>query len=294
MKSKRSWVLLVAVFVNLATVCSQTVHRVYGSYEELAKPRDERINEGSGIAASLYMPNAYWVHNDSGDQANLFLCNPYTGVTHKAGLVAKAKNKDWEDMSSFRINGKSYLIIADTGDNKRKRKHYELYIMEEPEAGAKGPFIYLNKIKFTYEGGKSYNCESVAVDVTEQKIYLLTKTGNPKATQLYSLPLVFKQKNKVQMARLEAAPKIKSATGMDISPDGKRAIVVTNKNNDCTAYQFVKQPGETWKEAFLGKPKSFKTPIRPTYEAICFALDGETLYDKSENGNFGKFSVVKD
>lgn len=268
---------------------------IYGPYEELAKPTDPRINEASGIAASLYVPDAYWVHNDSGDQANIFLCNPYTGETINSGLVENAQNRDWEDMSSFRINGKSYLIIGATGDNARKRSQYQLFIMEEPAPRAKGPFPYLNKIKFTYQSGNSYNCESVAVDVTEGKIYLFTKTGNPDTSEVYSLPLSIKQESEtVQIAKFKAAPKVKSATGMDISPDGLRAVVVTNKNNECRAFQFTKFPGETWAEGFLRTPKVFKTPIRPTYEAICFALDGETLYDKSEKGNFGKFTVVSD
>ena len=266
---------------------------IYGPYIELAKPTDPRINEASGIAASLYVPDAYWVHNDSGDKAIIFLCNTYTGETLNSGLVENAKNKDWEDMSSFRINGKSYLIIGDTGDNARKRSQYQIYIMEEPAPGTIGPFPYLNKIKFTYQGGKSHNCESVAVDLTESKIYLFTKTGDPDKSELYSLPLSIKQESEtVQIAKFEAAPKVKSATGMDISPDGLRAIVVTNKNNECRAFQFTKLPDETWAEGFLRTPKVFNTPIRPTYEAICYALDGETLYDKSEKGNFGKFMVI--
>ena len=118
----------------------------------------------------------------------------------------------------------------------------------------------------------------MAVDITEGKIYLFTKTGNPDTSELYSLPLSIKQGSEtVQIAKFEAAPKVKSATGMDISPDGLRAIVVTNKNNECRAFQFTKFPEETWAAGFLRTPKVFNTPIRPTYEAICYALDEETL-----------------
>lgn len=285
-------VFLLVFLIMITYVSAQSVAIAYGPYEELALPKDARINEASGIAASLYVPGAYWVHNDSGDAANIFLCNPNTGETITSGLVENAKNRDWEDMSSFRVNGKSYLIIGSFGDNARKRSQYELYIMEEPAEGAKGPFPYLNKIKFTYKGGKSYNCESVAVDVAEGKIYLLTKTGSSDTSQVYSLPLSFKSSDDIQVAEYVASPRIRSATGMDISPDGLRAVVVTNKNNECKAFQFTKLSGETWTEGFSGTPNVFKTPIRPTYEAICFALDGKTLYDKSEKGNFGKFSVI--
>tara|TARA_B100000809_G_scaffold141837_1_gene139398 strand:- start:29682 stop:31376 length:1695 start_codon:yes stop_codon:yes gene_type:complete len=280
-------------FILVVTVLqAQRLEVTYRPYEELAMPIDERIDEASGIAASLYVPGAFWVHNDSGDAANIFLCNPDTGETINSGLVENAKNRDWEDISSFRMNGKSYLIIASFGDNKRKRNQYQLYIMEEPVVDAKGPFPFLNAIKYTYEGGKSYNCESVAVDVTEGRIYLLTKTGNSATSQVYSLPLSLTSSNNEQVAKLVGCPNVKLATGMDISPDGKRAVVITNKNNQCQAFQFTKLPGQTWEQGFLNTPKVFKTPIRPTYEAICFALDGETLYDKSEKGNFGKFSVV--
>lgn len=281
-------------FVNVTMLYSQSLELNYGPYEELAKPLDARITEASGIAASLNEPNAYWVHNDSGHPANIFLCNPLTGETINSGLVKNAENRDWEDMSSFRINSKSYLILGSFGDNKRKRSQYELYIMEEPTTEAEGPFPYLNKIIYTYSGGASYNCESVAVDVAEGKIYLLTKTGNPDASKVFSLPLSLYETKDIQKAEFVTIPKIKSVTGMDISPDGLRAVVVTNKNNECRLFQFTKLPDETWAEGFAREPTVFKTPIRPTYEAICYALDGDTLYDKSENGNFGKFDVISD
>lgn len=286
---------LVTVFVGLNVSFSQNSHLKYGPYEKLAKPKDDRIVEASGIAASYQEPSMFWVHNDSGHPAEIFLCNPETGKTIKSGLVKDAKNKDWEDIASFKKDGKSYLIIGSFGDNKRKRDDYDLYLLEEPSKKSKGPFPYLKKITYTYERGKSYNCESLAVDVSTETIYLITKTENPNATKVFSIPLVFNKLRKEKLvAKLVATPKIKSATGMDISPDGLRAVVVTNKNNDCRLYQFSRLPNQTWAQGFLSTPSVFKTPIRPTYEAICFALDGKTLYDKSENGNFGKFPVVKD
>ena len=35
----------------------------------------KKLNEVSGIVASIQNPGHFWVHNDSGDEANLYLIN---------------------------------------------------------------------------------------------------------------------------------------------------------------------------------------------------------------------------
>ncbi len=39
---------------------NQPTEIIYEPYEELAKSADARINEASGITASLYVPETYW------------------------------------------------------------------------------------------------------------------------------------------------------------------------------------------------------------------------------------------
>jgi hypothetical protein len=46
--------------------------------------------------------------------------------------LAGAENIDWEDLDAFDLNGKHYLMVADTGDNGGIRKQLTLYVVEEP------------------------------------------------------------------------------------------------------------------------------------------------------------------
>ena len=110
---------------------------------EYSKPRkvseltDERINEASGIARSNITAGNFWVHNDSGDEPNLFLIN-MKGETIVSGPVEGAMARDWEDIVSFQLRNQSYLLVADVGDNPSKRKKYQLYLLKEPAPDEKG------------------------------------------------------------------------------------------------------------------------------------------------------------
>ncbi|MFN8705803.1 MAG: hypothetical protein ACK50J_03925, partial [Planctomyces sp.] len=90
------------------------------SVKQVCVIRDARISESSGLAASQIRPDAFWIHNDSGDSARLFLVSA-SGETLTVMNLKTEKPVDWEDMCSFVVDGKSWLLIADTGDNLSQR-----------------------------------------------------------------------------------------------------------------------------------------------------------------------------
>jgi hypothetical protein len=65
---------------------------------------------------------------------------------------------------------------------------------------------------------------------------------------------------------------------MDISPDGRRAVVLTYRD----AYEYSRGRNERWAEAFARKPAEIKLPRRAQGEAIAYGADGKTLYLTSE------------
>ncbi|MCP4855654.1 MAG: hypothetical protein GY903_14280 [Fuerstiella sp.] len=173
-------------------------------FARVAVVEDKQIDESSGLAISYENPNAIWVHNDSGDEARLFLVG-LDGVTQAVVEIARVKAHDWEDVCSFQIDGQSWLLIADVGDNTMRRGKglqglpaCQLYLLKEPvipkSNGVTTTSVDVwSTITFYYfEDGlpsrqyRPINCESVAVDVRERKILLLTKTVPGK---LYQLPL---------------------------------------------------------------------------------------------------------
>lgn len=148
------------------------------------------INEASGLAASRRADNIFWVNNDSGGEPVLYAIDGkgrYLGSVRFEGATLY----DWEDCASFKIDGKSYLLAADVGDNYAQRKDCVLYIIAEPDPATLDPHHELSaaivgQIRYTYPEG-ARDCENVAVDPVEGNIYLISKRTVPPF--VYRLPL---------------------------------------------------------------------------------------------------------
>jgi hypothetical protein len=255
----------------------------YSQPKELCKLKDDRINESSGIAASIRNREAFWTHNDSGDSARFFLFNK-NGDTIAMVNIKGATAVDWEDIASFKLGKDSYVLIADTGDNARRRKNYALYLIREPvisvKSGGNNDAVSMEVepaliIDFNYEDGP-HDCESVAVDPTESTVYLVSK--DPQECKVYSMPIPSEGSTKPNVAKAIATLKMTYPTAMDISPDGRRAVVLTYGD----AYEFNRANGETWAQSFSHEPRIIKGPQRKQGEAICYGLDGKALYFTSE------------
>jgi hypothetical protein len=287
----RSWAVVLLLFKlsGDSSVIAQTQNNSepsalqYGPAKELCTLKDNRINESSGIAASIINKDAFWTHNDSGDSARIFLFNK-KGETIAVVNIKGVTAFDWEDIASFKRGEDSYILIADTGDNFYRRKTSVLYIIREPlipiNSEKKEALVVDVKpeaiINFSYENGP-HNCESVAVDPTESTIFFSSK--EPKQSTVYSMPIPAEGSKEPNIAKAIATLKLSYTTAMDISPDGKRAVILTYGD----AYEFAKSKGETWAQAFSREPRIIKAPPRKQGEAICYGPDGKTLYLTSEN-----------
>jgi len=61
--------------------------------------QENTLNEISGMAASVKNPDCFWVHNDSGDEARLYLINTDGSIVSTVNLVTDhTDNRDWEDI----------------------------------------------------------------------------------------------------------------------------------------------------------------------------------------------------
>jgi hypothetical protein len=239
------------------------------------------IDESSGLAAGRVNKGVLWTHNDSGDKAQIFAFN-HAGADLGTVGISNATARDWEDMCSFAIGSRSFLMLADIGDNHLMRKNCTLYILVEPKLrarikGKKATLPAAMTINFKYSDG-AHNCESIAVDTTTKTIYLVSKC-RPAICKVYALPLPNKSPKKILVAKPIASLRIPTTTAMDISPDGLRAVVLTYQN----AYEYIRRPNETWADGFARDPRRIKTPFRTQGESICYGADGRTLYLTSEN-----------
>ncbi|MEO8616044.1 MAG: hypothetical protein ABI600_12950 [Luteolibacter sp.] len=251
------------------------------------------VTEASGLAISQENEHFLWTLNDSGNTSELHLLNT-DGADRGKVTVTNATNIDWEDIASFTLDGKPYLLIADTGDNNATRKSCTVYILREPQLPADGQKLSGTAsvewhIDFTYQGG-ARDCEAVAADTVSEKIILISKRTKPP--EVYELPMRAPQKKgalvltKIGQTSVESPagnllPFANQPTGLDISADRSVAAVVTYHG----VFLFPRKPAESWTEAFAHKP----TPLGPhrlaQAESVAFSKDGKNIYVTSEGKN---------
>ncbi len=262
----------------------KAAHVEYRPGKVLCRLENRRVKESSGVAASQVNPGVFWTHNDSGDLPRLYA---FDKNGKDLGIFrVKGAHVDWEDICSFRVGKKGYLLIADTGDNLRRRKSCNLYLYAEPKliAGAKKlPEVkLLETLSFTYKGGVSHDVESIAVDPTDRTVYLATRSRWLATCHIFTLPGYKPGSGAKLPERPVAQPagllKLRNVTAMDISPDGRRAVIQTYLGG----HQFLRRAKRTWKQAFAEKPRPVGLPWRAQGEGLCYGADGRTLYLTSE------------
>ena len=247
----------------------------YGKPRQLATLENDKISESSGLAVSRRYRDIFWTHNDSGDTARIFAFDK-SGRQRGECRIAGAKAVDWEDIASFKLSGKPYLLIADTGDNARTRESCELYLIDEPDLGNRTvPLV--QTIRFRYADGP-HDCEAVAVDTARRQILLVTKVAGLQC-QLFELPLPRTQLRETLVAKEIAKPPVTLATAMDISLDGRRAIVLSHFG---FAQEFTRAGDEPWSTTMNRPGRRIELPKRKQGESICFGADGQTIYLTSE------------
>jgi hypothetical protein len=243
----------------------------------VVKITDSRLTESSGIAPSRTKPGVYYTHNDSGDSARFFaftLDNPKLEEFD----VENAEAKDWEDMGTATVRGKSYVYCGDIGDNASKRKTIHVYRVPEPNAGG-GKVRADQDLELTYPDGP-HNAEALLVQPGTGDITIVIKSQDKKSG-VYSLPAPSKtgsyQLTKIGNVDLELAlSPARLITGGAISADSKHLVLRTY----LAAYEFdVPSRFNDWVRS---KPRVVALNHDPQGEGITYRLDGKFLVTTSE------------
>lgn len=260
----------------------------FGEAREVCSVTERAIKESSGLAPSRTIEGGLWTHNDSGDEARLFLFDR-AGKVLATFAVEGAENDDWEDLAAFEHGGASWLLVADTGDNDGVRAHVVLYLVKEPRsappAGAGRPSLPVARtVQVTWEGGP-VDCEGVGVDVASKQVLLVTKVRrSADDPAVFALPLDAlvgprAPSGPVEAKRVASLPGVpRLTTALDVSPDGRRLVVLTYGD----AYGWTRGEGETWADALKRPATKIGLPRREQGESICFGLDGKSLLLTSE------------
>jgi hypothetical protein len=281
----------------------------FGNARLTGRLGDDRLVECSGMDTSLASDNLIWAINDNGHGPFIYALR-FDGRSMGRVLVVGAQNRDWEGMDTFLWQGRPMILIADFGDNRERYTTHTLYVVEEPEFEGE-PFGESSNVKLAWRIDFSYpdqnhDAESVFVDATLAKIFVLTKRDNPPL--LFELPLKPPDHpivaKKVAAVKHIPAPSEKDMmqkfgkyrsqpTSLDISPDGRQAVVLTYKH----AYIFNRNDDDPWAVALTKYPQTLRLPHprdRSDFrqrEAVCFVDGGKALLTTSEGKSAAIFRI---
>ncbi len=248
---------------------------------EVCRLKDSQIREGSGIAASRLHPGHYYIHNDSGDGARVFLVDR-TGATRLEIRLRGVQAVDCEDiaMAPGPAVGGWDVCLADIGDNDARRASVTIYRFAEPALPADGATrleIEAAAVPLRYADGPA-NAEGFCVHPQTGDGYILTKALDGRCA-VYKLAAPWSVGQETVLPRLRAVempPEIVVArliTAADIHPDGRRLAVRCYVDG----WEWVlpaQTPVAEFDRIFDAPPQRLLLPAERTAEGLCYDAAG--------------------
>lgn len=238
--------------------------------------------------SGLYYANAdsLWWHNDSGDQARLFLTNSDGELLQELNLPAK--NKDWEDIAT---DHQGNIYIGDFGNNANARKDLRIYILNLQRQS-------LDSILFSYPDQAAFPPPSAQANFDMEgffwfrdSLHLFSKNrvgaGN-YYTKHYTLPA--QSGSYVATLRDSIQLKKRVVTAAAISPDGQTIALLSYFYNRIlgfipksrtTIWTFSNFDGSDFFQGDLSKQKVCNGPAPSQFESIDF-IDNAHVYVATE------------
>ena len=249
------------------------------------------LTESSGVAASRRHSGLLWTHNDSGDDAVLYLTNLDGEDLGKLTLEG-AQARDWEDLSLGPCPDEDgdCLYIADTGDNDQVRSRARIYVVREPTVIplAERASSEARRINLYYPD-RSFNIEAIATSPSGD-LWMISKGLADTAIFTFKITRSELTKDTIEvrpLGRLDFDPEPvlgQLVTAAAISVDGQTLVARTY-----TQIFFYEIDGDRLERlglCWLGRQE-------PQGEAVDF-MDGDLLVltSESETGGRAPISIV--
>jgi hypothetical protein len=307
-----SWLALIANFAGCSHVAShydnqitnnkaEDVSKSYQKAQIVGRIESNEITESSGLVASRCNNAVFWTHNDSGDQAFIYAVN-IKGEKLGTWKISGAKNSDWEDLATFKNEkGECFLYIGDIGNNEKAKSELAVYRVREPKvseadknSSRKNPSDTeaAEAIRFDYPDMR-HDAETLLVQPQTSDIYILSKSlssaaGVYKLAKNYDLNKI----NRLEKVAEFTVPAFPNGllTGGSISPDGKRVIVCDYFN----AYEIaLPEKAKNFDDIWSEKSQIIELGERAQGEAVCYSIDGKSIFATSEKKNSPIIEVKK-
>ncbi len=237
-------------------------------------------SEISGMVCSRHNPGVLWVHDDSGNAAQLIALRSDGSLARQYTLPVS--NRDWEDIAigPGPIAGLDYLYVAEIGNNALGYTTFKLLRIAEPDVPpGTGPTLALptpDVFLFHYPSG-TWNAETLWIDPVDGTPYVLTKVDSSTCSLFrYPMPLDANvNKALVLDATLTNMPV--TFTGGAISADGRWIFARTY----AWIQAWARPVGMSFAAALAQPPCAFANN-QGQAEAIAVAADGSSLWAVSE------------
>ncbi len=246
---------------------------------------DKRLEEASGLAASVANPGMLWTLNDNGNPAEVFLIDQHAR-TRLVCRLANVRNRDWEDMAigAGPEEGKSYVYVADIGDNDAQYEFKIIYRFVEPMLSQEKEVIITeyDTLALRMPDGKR-DAETLLIDPLTHDLFIVSKRENNVG--LYRRPYPFTHDTttleKVSTLHLTAI------VAGSISADGQEVLL----KNYSKVFYWKKSNNESLSDLLAKQPIELDYEREPQGEAIAWSLDGSEFYTLSESHG-GKASLI--
>lgn len=240
------------------------------------------LNEASGMTATQQHASVLWLHNDSGSEPRLFATRD-DGVALGIVEITGAEAMDWEDIAvgPGPVANKSYLYVADIGDNEKKRDGVQIYRLEEPKLDADGkPTVSsakADRISVKYEKG-ARDAETLLVDPLSGDLYIVEKKMSKSG--VYRIPSPGAGSSSVT-AKEVAQVNLVLSTGGAVLPAGDGFAIRTYFG---VSY-WPRDPKLPLDAAFGNEPCALKLAAEQQGESLSFFADGNGYYTASEGAD---------
>jgi len=253
---------------------------LFSEGEKRGALKDKKLNEVSGLAASMANPGLLWTLNDSGNKPEIYLIDVETNIK-KTYVLEGVSNRDWEELAlgPGPKPGKTYLYVGDIGDNMAIHKYKYIYRFEEPvyhaDAGkGKIEIADFDTIVFSLSD-EQRDTEAFAVDPRTSDIYIISKWSRP--VNLYQLKTTAAKHDTAIAQHIGTLP-ISIVVAADFSRDGSELLIKTI--NDVF---YWKRPADMPVLAMLQEPGSSLPYSRePQGESVAWSDTGDGYYTLSE------------
>ncbi|TJZ63107.1 hypothetical protein FAZ15_02080 [Sphingobacterium olei] len=244
----------------------------------LGKILNSKLGEISGIIPSATCPHHFWVHNDSGDNATIYLIDTLCNLRCQFNLE-NIKAVDIEDIAWLKIDNIPYILLADIGNNKRDREILSFYLFEEPKFSGDQTVVTVAKssireIKVRY-ADKKRDAEAVFVDPVDNQVYIISKRDLRVGVFDFKIPPIA---NHVLTLDAKLTLPFTFATAADISRDGRQVLIKTLTN----IYHWNRNSNSSIIETLLASPVGIPYEVEPQGEAIAFDPHSANFYTISE------------